>query len=110
MQELKTSEASCDSNLAATFDLGADEANGSIHFSPDDNKLRYRLPTNTAIASILVLKASGEVFAEYPLSASDDNTIGESILNTSDLPAGKYYITLLTDYAVADSKQFIKVQ
>jgi hypothetical protein len=110
MHEKKTSEVTLNSVPAQPIEDTAIESIGSLEFSEVNHRLSYRLPAKCEIASILVLKATGEVVAECPVTISDENTINESILRTADLPAGRYYITLLADYAVVDSKQFIKVQ
>lgn len=110
MHEKKTGEVALDAGPAIPIEDSAVEATGKLEFSNVDQRLRYQLPANCEIASILVLKASGEVVAECPITVSDDSILCESIIRTGDLPAGRYYITLLADYAVVDTKQFIKVQ
>jgi len=82
----------------------------SAHLQFDRNTITYQLPKDCTLASLLILNATGEVAALCPIDVEKVRCIGTAELLTNELPAGRYYIKLLVDYAVLDTKQFIKLQ
>jgi hypothetical protein len=98
---------SIDSNDA--YEIPEEAKEFSASFQLEQNAISYQLPQDCTLAGILILHASGDVAAHCPIDIRESGATGQIKLHTEQLPAGRYYIKLLADYAVVDTKQFIKV-
>ncbi|MFN5620244.1 MAG: hypothetical protein ACK478_02985 [Flavobacteriales bacterium] len=96
-----------DSSDAKELPAEAKEYSASFQF--EQNAISYQLPKDCTLAGLLILNATGDVAAHCPIDIRESGLTGHVKLHTEQLPAGKYYIKLLADYAVVDTKQFIKV-
>lgn len=101
------SRFTADANDAKELRAEAKEYSASFQF--EQNAINYQLPQDCTLAGFLILDAKGDVTAHCPIDIRESGLTGHMKLRTEQFPAGKYYIKLLADYAVVDTKQFIKV-
>jgi soluble lytic murein transglycosylase-like protein len=57
----------------------------------------------------MILSERGDVLASCPLDPESNAIAGIWYLDIPSLPAGKYYIKLIADYAVVDTRQIVKL-
>lgn len=81
---------------------------GFLHFS-ELGAFHYSVPKESTLMTVIILNERGDVLASCPLSQESNAFVSISHLNIPSLPAGKYYIKLLADYAVVDTRQIVKL-
>ena len=85
-----------------------DNTLGFLHFS-ELGAFHYSVPKESTLMTVMILNEQGDVLASCPLSPESNAFVGISHLNIPSLPAGKYYIKLMADYAVVDTRQIVKL-
>jgi len=85
-----------------------DNTLGFLHFS-ELGAFHYSVPKESTLVTVMILSERGDVLASCPLSQGSNAIVGISHLDIPSLPAGKYYIKLMADYAVVDTRQIVKL-
>jgi hypothetical protein len=85
-----------------------DNTLGFLHFS-ELGAFHYSVPKESTLVNVMILSEHGDVLASCPLSPGSSASVGISYLDIPSLPAGKYYIKLIADYAVVDTRQIVKL-
>ena len=68
-----------------------------------ETEIGYRLPANTASASICIYNLNGQQLKKYPLSVDSQN--GQVTLSASEFAPGIYIYSLVINNQVIDSKR-----
>jgi|GEM_PF-5033466 len=85
-----------------------DNTLGFLHFS-ELGSFHYSVPKESTLVNVMILSERGDVLASCPLYQESNAIVGISHLDIPSLPAGKYYIKLMADYAVVDTRQIVKL-
>jgi hypothetical protein len=85
-----------------------DNTLGFLHFS-ELGAFHYSVPKESTLVNVMILSERGDVLASCPLSQGSNAIVGISHLDIPSLTAGKYYIKLMADYAVVDTRQIVKL-
>jgi hypothetical protein len=81
---------------------------GFINCNNESGALRFRVPQESTIISLLILSERGEVISSCPLSQDERTTVGDYQIAMRNMPTGKYFLKLMADYAVIDTRQVVK--